>query len=291
MGKNKNRKKIKYKSFKDFNESVQKEANVKPTHAEISFGHFNNSEVFMKCSFGSLENHVSTRTAKCNHSLEIKDISQHSIQCPVKGKEVVPKSKPCFTEYDRRLNQGLPTRHYENKTFSMTNGKLESLNGRLYNSSVTIIKYNKNEGSAEKKSSLSGTNNTGTRPKTDIHGLKNQLKSRFNPESQKIDHIYYNVRICKVKWSFFLRNYLDWKENRQFIITELENFKKKVHDDQLNFNQTNAVLKNVNGYSRVFQYVPGVRLIAGVATFLAGVASTITFAAQAANVHEYNTEF
>ncbi|GFY71795.1 uncharacterized protein TNIN_432951, partial [Trichonephila inaurata madagascariensis] len=262
---------------------VQVEANVEPTHAEISFG--------------NPENHVSTYTAKHNqyHASEIKDISQHTIQCPEKGKEVVPKLKPCFTEYGRRRNQPTPTRHYENKCFSMTNGKLENLNGRLYdNSPVTLIKYNKNEGSVGKrvreKSSLSGANNTGARPKTDIQGLKNQSKSRFNLASQEIDQIY-DVRTYKAEWSFFLRNYLDWKKNRQLIITELKNLKKKVHDDQLGFNQTNAALTDINVYSRLAQYVPGVRLIAGIATFLTDVASTKTSADQAANVHDYITKF
>ncbi|GIY20987.1 uncharacterized protein CEXT_120101 [Caerostris extrusa] len=107
-------------------------------------------------------------------------------------------------------------------------------------------------------------------------------------------HIYGGVKRYEEKWDTFHKKYLIWRRERLSTISELQELKEKVHNDQLSYNQTNVMFKELNMGSRMVKDGNSnatVDFFASLATFLSDTASGITSMAQAFNAEGYSVEF
>ncbi|GIY50952.1 uncharacterized protein CDAR_593071 [Caerostris darwini] len=135
-------------------------------------------------------------------------------------------------------------------------------------------------------------------PKTSIQyipkneHINNLAVKKINTKYSR--HIQGGVKRYEEKWDTFHKKYLIWKQERLNTISELKELKEKVHNDQLSYNQTNVMFKEINMGSRMVKDGNSnatVDFFASLATFLSDTASGITSVAQAFNAEGYNVEF
>ncbi|GFY68179.1 uncharacterized protein TNIN_288051 [Trichonephila inaurata madagascariensis] len=105
--------------------------------------------------------------------------------------------------------------------------------------------------------------------------------------------IHGRVKRYEEKWNQFYRSYLFWKKERSLTISKLKELMKKVHEDQLAFNQMNATFKELNINSRKSRdgSNSATDFFASLGTFLSDAASGFTSITQAVSIEKYNTEF
>ncbi|GFT96805.1 uncharacterized protein NPIL_40411 [Nephila pilipes] len=121
--------------------------------------------------------------------------------------------------------------------------------------------------------------------------FNNASKVKINPKMNQ--SIHGSVKRYEEKWDQFYRRYLFWKNERLLTISKLEELMKEVHEDQLAFNQTNVMFKELNISSRKSKDGSDSKsdFFASLGTFLTDAASGITSIAQAVSVENYNKEF
>ncbi|GBM55151.1 hypothetical protein AVEN_225937-1 [Araneus ventricosus] len=138
----------------------------------------------------------------------------------------------------------------------------------------------------------SATAETGTKPKMSFQNLH---KSAFDLDiSNRYEkQISGSIKKYEEKWNHFYKRYLFWKNERLNTIAKLQDLMKKVHDDELTYNKTNIMFKELNVNSRMLKDSNNstTDFFASLGAFLTDAASGIASVAQAFNVDAYNTEF
>ncbi|CAL1279608.1 unnamed protein product [Larinioides sclopetarius] len=159
------------------------------------------------------------------------------------------------------------------------------------NPSFSNVGMSKSSCKSRKDESFS-TAKTGTKPKTNF---QNHQSNAFDLDIGNKYEKRINVSIKKYeeKWKHFYKRYLFWKNKRLDTIAKLQDLMKKVHDDQLTYDKTNVMFKELNVNSRMLKDSNNstIDFFASLGAFLTDAASGIASVAQAFNVDTFNTEF